>query len=969
MSTTMLDFKIEKVLGRGSFGSVYLVTRKQDNKIYALKTVILEKLSKKEQENSVNEVRILASVNHPNVIGYKEAFWNDKDSSLNIVMEYADDGDLQTKIQKMKKEGGMFNENLIWSYSIQMIEGLKALHDKKIMHRDLKSANIFLVKDKHQCKLGDMNVSKVIKDKVLLTQTGTPYYASPEVWNDAPYSYKSDLWSIGCVIYEICALSPPFHGKDLDELYANVCRGKLERISQIYSDDLWKMIKMLIQVDVNKRVDCDTFLNSRLILKKKKELKEKNKDFNYIENNLEKNSNNGILLSTIKFSNIREIKSQLPKNKNYNNENEDYTNYNGYDNILQKYPELNDKFKKYKKVNHISNTRSNNYIKNSPCNICIDNNNNYRIKNNRNNRKINSEKIHENIAINRTNLGLYNDSNMNYHKYIMNNKKIENKNSIKLQPNNIIQHKSNIPNSKNKIFKTNSKRQFTLSEYQSVRNVRKQNKKYSKERFQTEQEKEKAVYIKIKHKNKSNLINSIPNSIKKIKTTRQNNSRIYKENYIKLKSENFSYLKLDESKVLNKHRHITKKNSISKLRSKTPSLYDNNIYTLPQEILTSNIYNEYNKNNRKQNNEYKRSITYIKDNLKTAHSTKDCNLIYHYNNNKNSKLNINQISSENKLKISNKINYMVNKGIIKKIKQNKKNILINKERPSSVILSKRVFDYNNVNNNKNLSLNYNNERKNNSLKRHLITKSEILHTCDSNYNVNINSNYKIFKSYRLNNKSAGNINYSNDLLNDNYSPIRKENKCKINKYNKNYEQNHTSVESDNISNYNYSSILQKKARLINNNINIPKNNHNYYQDQNIKKINNTKNYQHKRLSNDKNKERNRKNLIPNRDLTETELINLLNSDNIKENYRNNRKKSLNLSLNENIAPNNFLKHIRKSQYLNTNNVKLNKFYINSNNNNIKIIERNKGTHIYNNFYSINNIGGSNVPVKVVNIYN
>ena len=104
-------------------------------------------------------------------------------------------------------------------------------------------------------------------------------------------------------------------------------------------------------------------------------------------------------------------------------------------------------------------------------------------------------------------------------------------------------------------------------------------------------------------------------------------------------------------------------------------------------------------------------------------------------------------------------------------------------------------------------------------------------------------------------------------------------------------------------------------------------------------------------------------------MTETELINLLNSDNIKENYRNNRKKSLNLSLNENIAPNNFLKHIRKSQYLNTNNVKLNKFYINSNNNNIKIIERNKGTHIYNNFYSINNIGNSNIPVKVINVFN
>ena len=133
----------------------------------------------------------------------------------------------------MKTEGGCFKESIIWSYAIQMIEGLKALHDMKIMHRDLKSANanIFLVKDKHQCKIGDMNVSKVIKEKALTTQTGTPYYASPEVWKDNPYSYKSDLQSIGCVIYELCALRPPFQGKDLDELFENVCKGKPERIN------------------------------------------------------------------------------------------------------------------------------------------------------------------------------------------------------------------------------------------------------------------------------------------------------------------------------------------------------------------------------------------------------------------------------------------------------------------------------------------------------------------------------------------------------------------------------------------------------------------------------------------------------------------------------------------------------------------------------------------------------------------
>ena len=318
-TTSIRDFKREKVLGTGSFGYVYLVRRRQDNKIYALKTVDLSKLNKKEQENSVNEVRILASVNHPNVIGYKEAFWDDDKTSLNIVMEYADDGDLHSKIEKMKKEGGCFKEPIIWSYAIQMIEGLKALHDMKIMHRDLKSANIFLVKDKHQCKIGDMNVSKVIKEKALTTQTGTPYYASPEVWKDNPYSYKSDLWSIGCVIYELCALRPPFQGKDLDELYENVCKGQPERINKMYSDELWRMILMLLQVDVDKRVDCNQFLNSELIKRKIEEMKS---DPNlYIESFIYNKNRDNIddnLLKTIKFNDIKEIKAQLPTKKNYN---------------------------------------------------------------------------------------------------------------------------------------------------------------------------------------------------------------------------------------------------------------------------------------------------------------------------------------------------------------------------------------------------------------------------------------------------------------------------------------------------------------------------------------------------------------------------------------------------------------------------------------------------------------------------
>jgi NIMA (never in mitosis gene a)-related kinase 1/4/5 len=227
---SLKDFKVIKVLGKGAFGRVDLVERKEDGKIYAMKCVKISALNTKEQENALNEVRVLASISHPNIIGYKEAFFEEESKTLNIVMEYADDGDIEAKIQAHIKNKTNFSENDIWSYLIQMIEGLKALHDIKTMHRDLKSANVFLLKN-GLLKLGDLNVSKVVKNKLVYTQTGTPYYASPEVWADRPYDYKSDIWSVGCVLYELCTLKPPFRGNNLEQLYKNVTKGNKHNIN------------------------------------------------------------------------------------------------------------------------------------------------------------------------------------------------------------------------------------------------------------------------------------------------------------------------------------------------------------------------------------------------------------------------------------------------------------------------------------------------------------------------------------------------------------------------------------------------------------------------------------------------------------------------------------------------------------------------------------------------------------------
>jgi NIMA (never in mitosis gene a)-related kinase len=188
------------------------------NQEYAMKKVKLGKLTEREKQNALNEVRILASIQHPNIIAYKEAFFEEATQSLCIVMEFADGGDLLQQIGTHKKKGTLFTEKEIWQYFVQIVKGLKTLHEYKICHRDIKCANVFITKD-GIIKLGDLNVSKVAKKGMLHTQTGTPYYASPEVWKDKPYDSKSDIWSLGCVLYEMAALSPPFRAAHMTGLY------------------------------------------------------------------------------------------------------------------------------------------------------------------------------------------------------------------------------------------------------------------------------------------------------------------------------------------------------------------------------------------------------------------------------------------------------------------------------------------------------------------------------------------------------------------------------------------------------------------------------------------------------------------------------------------------------------------------------------------------------------------------------
>ena len=400
---SLKDFKIGKQLGKGAFGSVCIVTRLADQKTYAMKQVKISSLSQKERENAVNEIRILASLQHPNIVGYYEAFYESTTKTMNIVMEYADDGDLDGKLKQCIKSHRIFDESQMWSWIIQLLEGLKYLHDNKIIHRDLKCANLFLMKN-GLLKIGDLNVSKLNKQKYAQTQTGTPYYCAPEIWEDKPYDYKCDIWSVGCILYELCTHHPPFRGTSLRDLYLNVMKGRYEPISNAYSSDLRNFIGKMLVLDPRKRPAVNDLLNTEII---KKKIDEK-KNNNIIAKAVENSNAHANFIKTIKLpKNLNDINRALPKKRYKNVEKEMMEN----DEFETKKAEF------FKNAMNDVNKNNNNVNNNQPINnfnkqLLINknnnkNNNNYNSNNynNNNNNYIDSHKKDNNpIKINNNNI-------------------------------------------------------------------------------------------------------------------------------------------------------------------------------------------------------------------------------------------------------------------------------------------------------------------------------------------------------------------------------------------------------------------------------------------------------------------------------------------------------------------------------------------------------------------------------------
>ena len=951
------DFEFGKELGKGAFGSVSIVRRIEDNKIYAMKRVKIGLLGKKEKDNSFNEVRLLASLDHKNIIGYKEAFFDDKSKTLNIVMEYADGGDLSTKIKEYRKKNIYFEEREIWSTLIQILEGLKYLHQSCIIHRDLKSANIFLTKN--GCvKIGDLNVSKILnRMRTASTQTGTPYFASPEIWNDQPYDYKCDIWSVGCIIYEMCALHVPFRGTSMQNLYQNVLRGIYQQISMKYSDDLRKIIKQILVVNPKNRPSSSELLENPIIKRKIVELG-LNKD------NKKKNEEKARLMKTIKIPmNMSHINNELPQKK-YENEkmllNDEYetakrTFYNpptnNNDNNINNYKNFDNKIDN-NKINNENNNNNNNSIKNNNLNnINLINNNQIDDKNF-------IEKLLVKDLNNIQNIIKNIDNNNNIrNNYINNNPNKNNSKSFKnidipeeQNKKSIILNGKNDKSDNNKYLHIEEPNRLNLNKYNPK--IRDHNK-YSNINYD---------YILNEKDSINRIIKTDMNQINQNNNINTNNPFIKNDEIIKTEISNID----TNFKKSNNNISQIKEKEKDKDKEKEKNNQINNI--------KNDINNKIDKNNeQEQDIEFKEKYYKLMDEinknalLKNENKNEKNNTINNKNNNNiyqdNNNININTFKNnkikdiEEEILKSKKELEVINRNInlLEQNNKHKKELKYNK---SDNRLSSNINLNNNINN-----YNYNYINNRNSKKK-FINDINFTEKANNNNNINNNNNYErktadymyrqkeikrmnnqIFdmnlkRNYRQHNRNTMSLrphNFNNDINNErsslnlnNKSNIVKSNNNKnlyeknsnYNKQNRynifiNYRNSNYNKQNNNNNNYHYrNNYYFNNCNFINNNANDnnyqykynnnnylrnPYNNNNYYNNYNQfykDYFNNFINY----LSLKKQKEENNNNNNKNDNLNNNKYMNndVNNANNVNnENKKIGNKNSLN-KLNEHV---------------------------------------------------------------------
>ena len=352
------NFEPILLIGKGNFGSITKIRRKSDGKILVWKELNYGSMKEKYKHHITSEINILKELNHPNIVKYYDRIIDTENTKIYIIMEYCPGGDLNQLIKRCKQQKQYINEDIIWKIFSQVASALYACHTNKsgkILHRDIKPSNIFLDND-NNVKLGDFGLSLMLNNEknFAYSNVGTPYYMSPEQVDENKYNEKSDIWSLGCFLYELTTLHPPFEAHNHLSLALKIKSGKIDRIPDKYSNNLSKVIFRMLNTDPGKRPsikDIISFPEVNIRIKERK-VKDGYQKLKKYENELKLKEENLIetekkLLIKEKFLDERE--KNIIQRENYIKMKEDEINYNS------KEDNYNSKYKNNKKLFITSN--------------------------------------------------------------------------------------------------------------------------------------------------------------------------------------------------------------------------------------------------------------------------------------------------------------------------------------------------------------------------------------------------------------------------------------------------------------------------------------------------------------------------------------------------------------------------------------------------------------------------------------
>ena len=752
-------------IGKGNFGSITKIRNKLDGKILVWKELNYGVMSEKDRNRIVSEVNILRELHHPNIVKYYDRIIDKKNSKLYIVMEYCPGGDLSKIIKHNRKNNQYFSEDLIWKIFSQVASALYACHthkEGKILHRDIKPSNIFIDQE-NNIKLGDFGLSRILNSDIsfAVSRVGTPYYMSPEQIDNIKYNEKSDIWSLGCFLYELTTLHPPFEATTHLNLAKKIKSGKFENIPSMYSNNLCKVINMMMNIDQNLRPNIKEIISiPEISLRiKEKKIKENIKKLKRMENELE-----------MREINLKEKEESLLIKEKYLNERE--KNIIQREQYIKKKENEFFKFEKYREFNNkdLSITRSNFNIK---CNKNNDNNNNDNDNAYKNSFMISNSFSYKNIPISKD----------------KKNKYFENKN---INPNNANPNNQYMNHTDNHFYKRGGDNNISNRiNYNSAQ------KKQEMEYISTYQ----SNYKNDSTQNMSYNVNNRNDSTQNMsyKASNKNDSTQNNSYNVNNNSENY-IIYHPKMNLKNKHRYIgTSPNNKNKI-----PIYNKNPYFRKDEadeinIMRNNIYqsdytsekNYINNNENKNYNNRQKQINYYRKgyNRNYSNDNEKINSYDEYDNNNRYRKN-DDYSKEQGMRTP---NFYDNNLCLKK----KQNIYNNN----------KIINFNNMNKN-NSGHNYNNNYEE-------FSKEKNYNNYYSERSTNINKNI-IYKNNRIVDGQINNYGPdSKKIMYQNYAKNLKHNGNSYNINNDEYNERGSEFQNNHINVHKYNSFNEPPNSKIN----------------------------------------------------------------------------------------------------------------------------------------------------------